>query len=66
MATIEWRCTWATRQRFDELLDYLLSFQEDTDDYACVLEEIKGLPNFPYGYDEDFDEIVPVISDFKL
>jgi hypothetical protein len=62
---IEWRCTWAVKQRFDELLDYLLSFPEGSPEYLDLLEEMRSLPNFPHGYDEDRDVIVPVVTTIR-
>ena len=58
---IEWRCKWSVKQRFDELVDYLQTQEEYSDEYTSTLGEIRSLPSFPYGYEEERDVIVPVV-----
>jgi hypothetical protein len=57
---VEWRCSWATKMRWHELLDVLNSMNDYDTDREAVLEEVRSLPNFPQDYDPDRDEIVIV------
>ena len=44
---VEWRLTRATELRFKELMAEFDFLEEDSDEYFELVEQIRGLPNYP-------------------
>ena len=66
MSLIEWRCSWSTKMRWQELVEVLGSMPDGCGDKEAILDEIRSLPNFPQRYDKDRDEIMIVDTTYTF
>ena len=63
---IEWYCSQATYWQFQELVEMLSELSEDSDQFRDVVDQIKSLPNFPVGYDEENAHIYPIPTTVRV
>ena len=60
MAIREWRVTPDVKARLDALVIQLREVEEHTDDWYAISDEIRTLPDCPYGTNETSDTILVV------
>jgi hypothetical protein len=62
---IEWSLTRNTKELFLSLMDELELYDEGTDDYETVQDQIRSLPGHPMNTTRD-DFIWLVVTDFQV
>lgn len=63
---VHWGVTQATYFQYFEFLEMLKELDADSDEFQAVVEEIRSLPHFPYGYDTLNAHIIPVVTDVQF
>ena len=63
MSTINWRLSTTTYLEWRYLMDQVYELDPNTDEAYELREQIRSLPGFPHGYDEDRDTITVDVID---
>lgn len=63
MSLINWRLTTATYLEWRHLMDQVYDLDPQTDEAYELREQIRLLPGFPYGYNEELDTITVDLID---
>lgn len=65
MATVHWKMTTHTYNRYVELSREMMAASKDNDTmrFEAAKDAFRALPGFPAGLHPDLDQVVPVIDD---
>jgi hypothetical protein len=63
--TFEWRVTGKVKELWTELMDQLELYEEGTDEYEGIQDQIRSLPGHPVGTSRE-DLIVLEVTDFQV
>jgi hypothetical protein len=61
---VEWRLSSQTKQRWTELMDELEMYEEGTDGYEAIQDQIRSLPGHPLNTSKDV-LILQVVTDIQ-